>query len=154
MRMRGKKPLFSKNDTYDLVSVFNRLIVEGLKAFLRDTETHPFAGCPMNIYIELFGEEYPQDGYSPEQDAAASALWRTRLQFVVDSLEAEEPTYMGKWDHGPEHGKEDSPGLKVWNMVPADQETYDKMEEETEQWHNNRKEALRLFAQHFDNLWI
>jgi len=154
MRMRGKKPIFSRSDTYDLVSVMERLIVAGLKAFLRDTETHPFAGCPMNIYWELFGEEYPQEGYSPEQDAEASALWRKRLRFIVDSLEAEEPLYMGKWDHGPDHGKEGLPGFTVWNMVPTDQEAYDRVKEETEQWDKNRKEALRLFAQHFDNLWI
>lgn len=163
MRMRGKKPIISYKDTWNLdQSVFIPVIVEALKkyrsiesdfkgtpaTFLKRTKR---PGCAFNDNTPEFKERCldnePDDlGYIDHE------RWNKTIDFIIESLEAKEPEYEGEIDMTFDEADPET-GLSKVNLKVSDEELWDKYKKETERWERNRRRAVELFAVYFFDFW-
>lgn len=132
MRMRGKKPIVSYRDTWDLsTSVFIPVIVESLKKF-RSVE-NDFKGIPSTYLYRIYGDAWADS--SNRSDTDDYARWCETIDFIINSLEADEPEYKGDLD-----------------MV-CDEVLWEEYKKEMEVWERNRRRAIELFGIYFFDFW-
>jgi hypothetical protein len=131
--MRGKKPIFSYKDTWNLDMTLLPIIIEGLKKF-RAVESD-FLGYPPNL--NNFEE------------------WQEVLDFIIESLEAKEPEYNGQFHMGPNHGKvdEDNNEYARWDMKPSNAEEWSHYMNKMKEYGFYRQYAIEHFAKFYFNLW-
>lgn len=141
MRMRGKKPIFSYRDTYDMGRTLSPIICEGLKKFKATVEKSNVAGVP-GLLIQDLGFELGGD-YDFEY---TRSVWMDYLDKMIYAFDYnEEPTLE---DFGVDYSWDDS-GIRCNN--PEGSKQYDLA---YEQWYGRKIEGLGLFAKYFDSLWF
>lgn len=162
MRMKGKKVLFSRNDTYSLYSVLNPVICEGLKKFkevlLNDSVAKEWAGVPCVVLNKLFPEGGDVDKYthSEEQLNKGQEEWHSILDKMIYAFENKEPDvndYNYDYVAGENHMKETEDGYFEWNMLPDNDEEYRRYREDERSHSEKVQEGLNLFSIYFNNLW-
>ena len=136
--MKGKKPIFSYKDTWDLTVVLNPIIAEGLIKF-RDTLEHSeknFIPCNLtpNAPKGWEGVHVYDEG-----DIDLKQEWLDTLDKMIYAFKNEEPEYEG--DFIP------------MTLTPTDESLWEKYLEDMNRHSERVKEGLHLFAKHYHDLW-
>jgi len=150
MRMRGKLPIISYKDTWNLdESVFIPVIVEALKKY-RSIESD-FEGTPSTFLMRTKNPGTAFD--STETDGTTDhERWNKTIDFIITSLETPEPEYEGELSMT--FGEEDPvTGTSKVHIEKSDEGLWDKYLKETEIWERNRRRAIELFAVYFFDFW-
>lgn len=141
MRMRGKKPIFSYRDTYDMGHTLSPIICEGLKKFKATVEKSNVAGVP-GLLIQDLGFELGGD-YDFEY---VRSVWMDYLDKMIYAFDYnEEPTLE---DFNVTYTWEDNCGIRCSN--PEGMKLYKEAEGE---WIKRVEEGRALFAKYFGSLW-
>lgn len=153
MELKGKKVIFSREDTLSLDYALSPIIVAGLKKFLEvleeqkaDSDNSSF-GIPVSVLKgngPKFTEAELEDGVDE---------WFTIIEKMIYAFEAEEPimseniAMMSISDMANEDGN--SPIVEEI----LDQGAYDEHYADVKLHDDSVKEGLALFAKHYNNLW-
>ena len=146
MRMRGKKPIFSRKDTWDLGHTLSPIIAAGLKKFkevVREPDT--CAGCPFDFVPNRVD-------VSDEELREGIVKWHEVLDkmiYAFDRKEPEIPDGVFSDESVPIEGS-DLTGVRVHI---DNQELYDEYKRDMEEWDRKVKEGRGLFSQHYSSLW-
>lgn len=143
MRMRGKKPIFGYNDTYNLDSTLAPIIAEGLKKFKEVLIDHPFAGYPSAMEMEkdftLEDVGVSEQAINLEKDNAYFQLWLNLLDEMIFAFDSEEP--------------EMPDGVFGEGFKVIDEAKYEAHDKEVRAYYARIKQGREYFAKYYDALW-
>jgi len=132
MRFKGKKPLFSVEDTWSLDEVLNPIIASGLKKFRE---------------VSLTAESsYPSSLSSFEE-------WLVILDKMVFAFDSKEPETEGEYVEYDFANTPNGDGNYEVAMVVSCQDSYDKRVKEIEEHGIKVQKGLDLFAKYYKHLW-
>lgn len=156
MRFKGKKPIFSIRDTWDLTYVFNPILAGGLKKFKEVISKEDcVAGCPFGFlpdgYEGLSVEEQERVGDEGVKE------WHEAIDTMIYAFGVEEPELPDgvielKFVDCAEE-VDNSLNYETIETVVHDQEALDWWEKEKEEHYKKVKEGRELFKDNYDSLW-
>lgn len=154
MRMRGKKPIFSRSDCWSMDSVLKPIIGEGVKAFrlylTQKKEKEDWWSVPSNLYSQEYGNiDHHTIGMDDDDDKSFHD-WVDILQKIEYAFLAEEPDYKGELKHVREQQEDGS----VKYSFSRDVLLWEEYCEECREHEEKVKEGLRLFSIFFNGMWV
>lgn len=149
--MKGKKPIFGREDCWSMYDTLKPFLVEGVKVFRNEisrlyNEKHPMAGVPSWVLPDELVFEIREKE------------WLNILDKIIYAFEGDDhaPHYKGGWVENKDHGEEVECGDEVcykWSQSPDDECAWLGYKEEVE-LHNKRvEEGLELFAKAYPSMW-
>lgn len=152
MRMRGKKPIFSYKDTWDLETVLNPVIAAGLRKFYEvkhspKSKWFGVSGKVIHDYQVANGLDIRMDT-SKELLEKVDQYWDEILLKMIYAFEDKEPegvSYNFDWDV-----VFDPKFRMVLTGDPKEKERYDK---DCETHRQKVLEGRQLFIDYYDCLW-
>lgn len=136
MRFKGKKPIASYKDTWDLKTSLAPIIAEGLRKFLEVIKSTDYGGYP-------YGFETPED-------------WYAVLEKMIFSFENIDTEIEPEGDYGQFRWRnQDSSKTFSLNIerTPEQQAVWDKYLEDSCQFREQVQEGLDLFSKYYGSLW-
>lgn len=125
MRMRGKLPIFSEKDCWNLDQTLLPIILEGLKKFRK---------------VNVHGYALIDDLCSSEEE------WQAILDEIIEALSQKEPEYTGGW--------QDVDSLEGGAFPsPVDKEALTKVTEARVALYERQRKAMETFGKIFFHLW-
>jgi len=152
MRMKGKKVIFSKRDTWNLDNVLASVISEGLKKFKEELEQDDFQGFPVEMYQELgINPENPTD----EDSENAMQLWFDKIDRMIYAFNLDNEPKISDYDFKVKFIEESRTAIGVKGHMEVDNEIEEKRYIQDLKMYNEKCEQGRmLFSKYFNNLWI
>jgi len=153
MRMRGKKPIFNRKDTYSLYDTFNPILCEGLKRFKEVISNSEFAGVP-NVFL--------QDNpiLDSENIDVAFKEWLKEIDKMIYAFEDNEPDiseynfeFVPNEDHHKEEILENGEKVYTWSMSPDNPEEYERCTKDEREHERKVQEGLESFGKYYRCLW-
>jgi hypothetical protein len=126
-----KELQFECQDTINLDMTLSKIISDGIRAFIRDMENSGVQGTPSTLYFNKMGSSWTERSNESEIDMYKH--WLDTLNFIASMIGSDEPEIPDDYFVDKDVRKE-----------------YDKL---NEKYHTNRKIALKLLAEYFDDLW-
>ena len=150
MRMKGKKPIFNRKDTWSLNDVLSPIIAEGLKKFLevKRSEKGEWFGVPGGAIEEYQKRnELPIDGWHADNETLKEAdkVWEEILEKMIYAFENKEPN---PDDYGYNIEFKDGKMVITGNVLERKRYAKDVTIHE-----NKVKEGHELFGKFYNNLW-
>lgn len=143
MRMRGKKPIFSYKDTWNLDTTLRPIIAEGVKAFLNASRASSFGGIPCGF-----------SGYDENDYKGSKERWHKCLEQIVWAFESKPPepedfgiTFKHSFKEPDEHG------LIPFHIEVNSEELYDQYLKAEEEYYKKRQEGYDMFAKNLSYMW-
>lgn len=152
MRFKGKKPIFSVQDTYSLDETLKPMIGAGVKKFLEVVKVQNEAGEGAFVIPGCFFKEAKNE-YTEEEMSVATECWFEVLEKIIYSFNSKEidlPNGVLEMKTTTDGGEF---GMSEFEIIVHDQEAYDKNHRDNADQDKKVKEGLDLFAEHFNNLW-
>jgi len=155
MRFKGKKPIFTRKDTWHLPTVLNPVIAAGLKKFLemKHGDKGEWFGVPVGMLLlhNIITSEQAEDV------SGCDVIWEDVLNKMIYAFDVPEPCisqYKFDYDWIPLPDSTDEHGnaftMKLQEGTESEKERYDQDLEE----HNTKvKEGRDLFIKFYDSLW-
>lgn len=146
MRMKGKKPIFTKRDTWSLDMVLSPIICEGLKAFKENLIESSVGGVPNDIVEECEGDV--DIGYERWLDILDEMIYA----FDIDN-ELNICDYHFTFDF--ERTMDMDSGLvKGVSCTPDNPEEMERYKQDCTEHARMCKLGREAFANYYESLWI
>ena len=151
MRMKGKKPIFNRRDTYNLDATLDPIITEGLKKF-REVMLEPdnvMASYPTN----MDGYEYGNN--IPEQEKTYMKQWIEIVDKMIFAFEfPDDPDIPTNIEIKlTEIGKPHEDGSQEMSVKVNDEDAYNEYKRNCDTHQKKVEEGHALFIKHYKNLW-
>ena len=170
MRFKGKKPIASYDDTYNLDSTLSPIIAEGLKKYKEVImDDNNCAGYPLQVVddeIEDPIQQHSQPGLVPDDEHGVARdpdydkmedeyfkKWIDVIDKMIYAFDSDEPEVPDGIFGDSIFGEPDENGNREWHMNIKDQDKYDKHRADEDQHWKRVDEGLELFAKYYRNLW-
>lgn len=154
MRMKGKKVIFNRDDTYSLDETLRPIIAAGLHKFietLRAQNADP-ENCTFGIPA-CFVEAEPDDpNYEDKLDEGVKE-WFAVLEAMIYAFEADEPELDDGVLEMVSSNEPNEQGHYPVEIIVHDKVAHDKNKEDTKIHFEKVQKGLDLFAKHFQHLW-
>lgn len=157
MRLRGKLPIFSRRDLYNLDSTLASIIYHGLKAFKEDLEREiaedGVYGTPQWVFNEL-GIDSKHQIPSKEDDEKALQYWLDTLELMIYGFDEKAEPNMDNYNFNLEFktGEKTKYGTAV-EIVCDNEVEYERYRKDVEVYEKKAQEGRELFGKHFTSLW-
>lgn len=152
MRFKGKKPIYTIQDTYSLDETLKPIIGEGVKKFLevvkvQDANDESVFSIPGSFFKRVDNE------YTEAEKDEAKKEWFDVLEKIIysfNSAEIDLPDGVLEMKTIESGGKD---GETQTEIIIHDQDAYDKNHKDNAEHDKKVQEGLDLFAKYFNNLW-
>lgn len=148
MKKHNGQWVFTRKDTWSLGETLKPIIAAGLRAFLEALKNSNTAGVPGR-----FLEDRNLPHSTDDEMAYAISQWFETIEKMIFAFDSVEPNYTGGWHKGPEHGTPADGNLIKWEMLPDDQEQWDRYVVEKKDYTLRVQEGAELFGKYFYDLW-
>lgn len=155
MRFKGKKPIFNYEDTFSLDITLAPVICEGLKKFREVFEDRNIEdkcyGVPWSCYERVGASpEYWED----EKDNEDVKLWFDIIDKMIYAFESDNGPNIKNYSFDIEMIPVDDPeGRKRYTIEVTGRDEEERYRKDLENHEEKIDEGLKLFAEHFKDLW-
>ena len=148
MRMKGNKPIFNYEDTFNLDMTFGPVIVAGLRKFQEVVRASDVAGYPSDYEIKE-----PLKSEVDNPDGIAFEEWMRTIDQMIYAFEDNEPEIPDNIIIMRDVGEKREDGSQEITIDILDQEAYDKHMKECEIHEEKCTRGRELFCLRYKQLW-